>query len=466
MTTSNISHSRRHFIKTASALSAMGAGTPFALNLAAIGAASAQTVPADYRALVCLFMFGGNDHTNTVIPYDAASYNEYSTARQGITIGRDALLNTTLGAVPSQGGREFALHPALPALRDLYTQKKLAVLANVGPLIVPTTKAQYQARSVPIPPKLFSHNDQQSVWQANQPLGEGARVGWGGRIGDLLASQNSTSVFTCISAAGNAVLLSGQNVLQYQVSNNGALSIAAVTGATLNGSATAPAAYRALLTRTDRSHLLEKELGRVTMRSIDANATLTTGLANSPAFTNPVVPANNGLANQLQVVARLIRARTELGTKRQVFFVSLGGFDHHDFLLDQQNLRFQTINAAVSTFWQWIAGIGLEQNVTMFTASDFGRTLTSNGDGSDHGWGSHHFVMGGAVKGGTIYGNFPAVTFGTSQDVGQGNLLPTTSVDQYAATLARWMGVSDTNLVQVLPNVGNFGTTPYLGMLG
>ena len=453
--------SRREFVKRASALSFAGAGAPFALNLAAIGAAAAQGAP-DYRAIVCLFLFGGNDHTNTIMPYDPAEHAAYVSARDSIAFARDALTATATAPVAAQGGRPFAFHPALTSFKSLYDLGRLAVVANVGPLIVPTTKAQYQARSVPLPPKLFSHNDQQSVWQANTPVGEGARLGWGGRIGDLLAAQNGQTLFTCISASGNAVFLSGQEVIQYQVGANGSTPFNALSG-NLYGSGTAGSAYRQVITRTS-PHLFESQLGQVVSRSINANATLSAALPPASQFNVPV-PPNNNLASQLSVVARMIFARGALAANRQVFFVSAGGFDNHDFLIDEHNLRLQTVNAAVNAFYQWLQQMQVENNVTLFTASDFGRTLTSNGDGSDHGWGAHHFVIGGAVQGGTIYGEFPQVTFSTAEDVGQGNLLPTTSVDQYAGTLARWFGVDPARMGDVLPNIGNFGVDPYLGFL-
>ncbi len=452
--------SRREFIKRASALSIAGGAAPFALNLATIGAASAQAV-GGYRAIVCLFFFGGNDHTNTIIPYDPAEHAAYLNARTSIGHARDALTPTSIAPVASQGGRPFAFHPALTTFKTLYDAGKVAVVANVGPLIVPTTKTQYRNGSVPLPPKLFSHNDQQSGWQATTPIGEGARLGWGGRMGDLLASQNGLTVFTCISAAGNAVFLSGQDVIQYQVSSNGAVSIAAITGS-LFGSSTAASAYQRVITRTS-PHLFEDELGKITSRSISANNLLASALLTAPAFTTPT-PANNGLASQLNIVARMISARSALTANRQVFFVSLGGFDNHDELLSEHNLRMQTVNSAVSAFYSWLQQIQMENSVTLFTASDFGRTLTSNGDGSDHGWGSHHFAVGGAVQGG-VYGTFPQVQFNTNDDIGQGNLLPTTSVDQYAATFARWLGVADARLPDVLPNVVNFGASRYLDFL-
>lgn len=453
--------SRREFVKRASALTFAGAGAPFALNLAAIGAAAAQGAP-EYRAIVCLFFFGGNDHTNTIIPYDPAEHTQYVNARTSIAFARDALTPTATAPVASQGGRPFAFHPALTSFKSLYDLGKLAVVANVGPLIVPTTRTQYRNGSVPLPPKLFSHNDQQSVWQANTPVGEGARLGWGGRVGDLLAAQNGLTLFTCISASGNAVFLSGQEVLQYQVGSSGSTAFNALSG-NLYSSPTAGVAYRRVITRTS-GHLFENQLGQVVSRSITANALLSANLPPASSFTVPI-PANNNLASQLSVVARMISARGGLGTNRQVFFVSAGGFDNHDFLINDHNLRMQTVNAAVNAFYQWLQQMQMENNVTLFTASDFGRTLTSNGDGSDHGWGAHHFVVGGAVQGGNIYGTFPQVAFNTNEDIGQGNLLPTTSVDQYAATLARWFGVADSRMPEVLPNIVNFGTSRYLGFL-
>jgi uncharacterized protein (DUF1501 family) len=446
--------SRRQFLKTCSLMSFAGAASPFALNLAAISAASAQTLPG-YKALVCLFFYGGNDHTNTFIPYDTTSYGQYNASRSSIAIPRDAALTANAtGPVASQGGREFAFHPAMTAFKTHWDAGRLAVVANVGPLVVPTTKAQYQNRSVPLPPKLFSHNDQQAVWQAYRPIGEGANIGWGGRIGDLLASQNSNALFTCISAGGNSVFLSGSNVLQYQVGSSGPSAISSISG-TIYGSqgATASTAYRSLITGTS-PNLFENELGVVTNRSITANQQLSGALP--PASTLPGIPANNSLASQLNVVARIIAARTTLGSSRQVFLVSIGGFDNHDFLLTQHTQQLALVNAAVGAFYSWLVQLGVENDVTLFTASDFGRTLTSNGDGSDHGWGSHHFVLGGSVVGREVYGAFSPTVFGSSVDIGQGNLLPGFAVDQYAATFARWLGVSDTDMPLVLPNIVNF----------
>jgi uncharacterized protein (DUF1501 family) len=251
-------------------------------------------------------------------------------------------------------------------------------------------------------------------------------------------------------------------VLQYQVGTGGSVAISGLTGP-LFGSATAGQVLRQLIA-APRPTLFEDEYNRVTARSIDANAALASALAASAAVT-AVFPTGNTLADQLKMVARAIAARRALGARRQVFFVSLGGFDTHDFQLRDQPTLHSTLAAAVSAFYQATVELGVAEQVTTFTASDFGRTLTSNGDGSDHGWGSHHFVIGGAVKGGGIYGQFPTIALGTAEDVGSGRLLPSTSVDQYAATLGRWFGVSATDLSLVVPNIGNFSTTS-LGFLG
>ena len=452
----NLNQSRREFLRAAGRLSIAGTAAPFALNLATIGAAAAQTAN-DYRALVCVFLYGANDHNNTVIPFDTASYVSYSAARATIARPMSALLPLTpsAGLTGSNAGRQFALPTELGALRTIWDAGKLAIVANVGPLIVPTTKIQYNNLSVPLPPKLFSHNDQQSVWQASAP--EGARNGWGGRIGDLMASQNTNSVFTCNSVSGSAVFLAGQSTVAYQVSASGSIPIGGITG-NLFGSTTASANFRSVIT-TGGADLFTQDLAATTQRSIDANVTLSAALATAPDLPLPANLATSSLAAQLRLVARMIAQRNILGAKRQVFFVSIGGFDTHDNQLTTQPSLHAQVAGALSYFYDATVGLGISDRVTTFTGSDFGRTLTSNGDGSDHGWGSHHFVMGGAVKGQQYYGTFPTMGLSNNDEVGSGRLLPTTSVDQYAATLARWFGVSDTDMRLVLPNIGNFGSS-------
>ena len=462
--------SRRAFLRRSGQLALSGAALPFALNLAALGEAAAFDA-SDYKALVCVFMYGGNDYANTVVTYDDASYNAYSAVRGGgvgqvaggIALAKSDLQATLLNpAMPLPEGRQYALHPAMGGLAGLFNNGNAAVQLNVGPLVKPLTRNQYISANrvlYPLPPKLFSHNDQQSVWQSSSP--EGSTRGWGGTIGDLALSSNRTSLFTCINTGGNAVFLSGGDALSYQVSSNGAVPINAVKN-NVFGSAAVKNALTAMI-QQPRSHVLENEYTKVTARAIGAETQITSALAGV-TLTTPF-PTGNPLADQLKTVARLIGARAALGTRRQVFLVSLGGFDLHDNLIAQQSTLLGRISSAMTAFYNATVELGVQRNVTAFTASDFGRTLTSNGDGSDHGWGSHHFVMGGAVMGGAFYGTAPPVSVGNSttlaQDqwhVGQGRLLPSTSVDQYAATLAQWFGVAGPELNGILPNLRHFGS--------
>jgi len=462
-------HNRRAFLRRSGQLALAGSALPFALNLAAVGEAAAFNA-TDYKALVCVFLFGGNDYANTVVTYDDASYARYASIRGAIAIGRDALTPTVLRpTVALPGSRQYALHPAMTSMAGLFNSGKAAVQLNVGPLVVPLTRAQYNGsdrRNFPVPPKLFSHNDQQSVWQSSSP--EGSTVGWGGNIGDLALSSNGNSLFTCISVSGNAVFLSGDQALQYQVSNNGAVGINAVKS-NVYGSAAVRAAMTQLI-QQPRTQVLENEYNKVAIRAVSSETQIQTALAAAAPTT--VFPANNPLADQMRLVARLIGGRNTLGARRQVFFVSLGGFDLHDNLIAQQPALMTRVSEAMTAFYNTTVELGVADKVTAFTASDFGRTLASNGDGSDHGWGSHHLVVGGAVRGAAFYGSAPPVSntnTAAAEDqwhVGQGRLLPSTSVDQYAATLARWFGVADSEMAGILPNLRNFGGAGYPVDLG
>ncbi|MBS0467557.1 MAG: DUF1501 domain-containing protein [Proteobacteria bacterium] len=442
--------SRRAFLKRASALSVMGSAAPWALSLSAMAEASAATA-SDYKALVCVFLYGGNDYANTVVPYDQASFDAQYALRGNLRIDRAALTATLLNptaALPD--GRQYALAPGLAPLVPLFNAGQMAVLLNVGTLVQPTTLAQYQARSVPLPPKLFSHNDQQSYWQSSSP--EGATSGWGGRLGDLFASGNGNATFTSMGVSGNAVYLAGKSAVQYQVTPGGAVAVNGVR-APLFGSAAASSALQALMTGA-RGQQLENEYVRVCQRSLDANAQLSGAVGGINLATS--FPGGNSLADQLKMVAKLIAARGALGAKRQVFFVSIGGFDTHDSLLKVHPGLMANVGNAMAAFYQTTVELGVASQVTTFTASDFGRTLVSNSDGSDHGWGSMHFALGGAVKGAAYYGKAPVIANGGPDDVGQGRLLPGLSVDQYAATMASWLGVSGSDLGMVLPNLGNY----------
>jgi uncharacterized protein (DUF1501 family) len=450
--------SRRAFLKRASALSVAGVAAPWAINLAALAEASAAGA-TDYKALVCVFLYGGNDYANTVVPYDSSSHAAYTLARPSFAHTREALAATALtpaaAPVDSAGvAHQYALAPNLAPLLPLFNAGKLGVLLNVGTLVQPTTKLQYTNKSVKLPPKLFSHNDQQSVWQSSSP--EGATSGWGGRMGDLFQASNQHATFTCVNVSGNAVYLSGKTAVQYQVSTNGSVPLSGLKNP-LFGSAAASAALRTLITQ-QRTHMLENEYNIVSKRSIEANDILTGALAATPPLAT-VFPTANSLADQLKLVARMIAAAPALGTKRQVFFVSLGGFDTHDGMLTDHPVLMTKLGEAMAAFYAATAELNVAEQVTTFTASDFGRTLTGNANGSDHGWGSMHFVMGGAVSGGKLYGTAPVVANGGPDDVGQGRLLPTTSVEQIAATVGGWLGVSDTDLLTLLPNLSNYNST-------
>jgi uncharacterized protein (DUF1501 family) len=485
-------HSRRAFLRRSAQLAFTGAALPTALNLAAMGEAAAFNA-TDYKALVCVFMYGGNDYANTVVNYDDASYNEYNRIRGGVTatqgaggiaLAKSALL--PLGGTLLNASRQYGFHPKMTGLKTLYDSGQAAVQLNVGPLVVPMNRDQYFAtnrNTYPLPPKLFSHNDQQSLWQSSSP--EGSTVGWGGNIGDLALSGNSGSsaLFTCISVTGNAVFLAGDSALSYQVSTGGAVKIKSASDQYTYGSKFIKDAMLNVAQQA-RGHVLENEYNIVTKRAIGAEVAITAGLSAGDAAdpkdsagkpTNPkfveftqTMLDKNPLASQLKMVARLIAARNSLGPKRQVFFVSMGGFDNHDGLLVEHDKNLARVSEAMSAFYATTKALGIDASVTSFTASDFGRTFSSNGDGSDHGWGSHHMIVGGAVKGGKIYGYAPPVGVGNTTNpedawhVGQGRLLPTTSVDQYAATLAQWFGVQDDELNGILPNLRNFTgqTTP------
>ena len=447
--------SRRAFLKRAAAFGLVGAASPFVMNLAAIGEAAAATA-SDYKALVCIFLFGGNDYANTIVPYDQPSYDLYSSLRGTIAIPRDMLASTILfPAAALAGGRQYALPPELAPVVPVFDAGDLAVVLNVGTLIQPTSKTNYTTRSVPLPPKLFSHNDQQSFWQACNP--EGATSGWGGRIGDLMQSGNGSASLTCINAAGNAVFMSGQSAVQYGVTTTGPVPLLN-NASSLFGSATGLNTLRAMMT-SPRTHLFEDEHARVTRRSLDLQAQVSAALAAGPAINN--FPAGNSLADQLRIVARLISVSQELGAKRQVFFVSLGGFDTHDAILTTHPTLMARLGAAMRAFYDATVTLGVADRVTAFTASDFGRTLTSNANGSDHGWGSMHLVMGGAVNGRAFYGTPPVLANNGPDDVGQGRLLPALGVDQYGSTLANWFGVSAGQMPTVLPNINNYNPSTW-----
>ena len=442
----------------------------FAAGLAGIGALSAHSAASaassDYKALVCLFMTGGNDSHNWLVPADAGSYAEYRRSRGDLALPLQNM--SALTQAPRQAtGRQFAMPAELSPLRELYESGQLALVANVGPLERPTTRADFEAGRR-LPPRLFSHNDQSSNWQSMGP--EGARSGWGGRLGDALVSANPHPIFTTVSASGNAVFLTGGSVTAYQAgAAGGPVGMGGLRENSTLGSSQVSEALRQTLFAAGGTPF-QADLARVSRRSVDAYALMASTLSTLQIAALPdqarslpnggaLQLSNLPLAQQLRAVAQMIAAGRQLGMRRQVFMVSMGGFDTHGFQMRDQPVLMAAVAQSTAWFLSAVRDQGLADAVTLFSASDFGRTLTSNGDGSDHGWGSHQFVAGGAVRGRDIYGRFPVTALGSADDIGSGRLLPSTSVTEYAATLATWMGVAPSDLAAVLPGIGNFSSS-------
>jgi len=436
-------------------------------NLRSIRAATANSIGAaaasDFKALVCLFLYGGNDANNLIIPSDTSDYNAYAAARQGLAIPQSSLLPITPASYAD--GRTFGLHPSLldapagpstlPGLQNLFAQGKLALLSNVGTLVAPVTRAQYLSDTAALPPQLFSHNDQSVQWQTSVP-DQPPRSGWGGRMADLLISMNGTAqISMSISLAGTNTFQVGNTVFEYQMSPYGVTSLTGYSGNTKT-------ALDSLIS-LPHQNLFEDEFAKITRRSLDNAALLSTALAGVNLTT--FFPTGNYLADQLKMIAKMIAARNTLGMSRQIFFCSVGGYDTHgDQLTAHANLLTE-LNNALASFYQATVDLGVADKVTTFTASDFGRTFpVNNGAGSDHGWGNHQIILGGAVKGRDIYGRVPALVVNGPDDTDEGRWIPTTSVDEYSATLAKWFGVTPTDMATVFPNLSRF-STPDLGFM-
>ena len=464
---------RRNFLLNGCA--GLGVASGFASNLASMNAFAQDAGDNDYKALVCVFLFGAMDCHDTVIPYDQTSYSDYEVIREILLARldgsadfasrrRDALLELA-GAGGNLGGRSFAFPEELRPLHELYQQGDLAVVGNVGPLIEPVTRTTFRDDTARLPPKLFSHNDQQSIWMASQP--EGASTGWGGRFSDLIQSsfENSQSAFTSVSAAGASVFLVGDNVNPFQVSSSGALSVDNLDSNWVKGSQSFSATYEDILRNTGgtTSNLFGADVVDVMRASLDTNELLEAEFAN-PGDPMTAFPPDSSLAGQLNVVARMIARNETFGMKRQIFFVATGGFDTHSNQAEVLPALQADVASSIRAFHDSMIELGLQDKVTTFTASDFGRTLGLNNSGSDHGWGSHHLVVGGAVNGGRILGNIPPPAFEHQQDAGRGRLIPELSVDQYAAALGRWYGLSESQLQDVLPGLANFDSTALDGL--
>lgn len=441
---------RRHFLQSCCAAVGTTGLLSALAQLRAIGAVAADaTAGSDYKALVCLFLNGGNDANNVIIPTSAADYAAYAQNRGVLAIPSNSLL--PIGLKNYSDGRTYGLHPNLPEVQSLYNQGNLAFVTNVGTLLRPTTLADFQA-GIALPPQLFSHSDQQVQWQSSVP-DQPFLTGWGGRLADAVEAMNSNnSVSMSISVAGTNSFQVGRTVSQLAVSPSGATVL---SGYQSGGNYKVRYNAMKALAAQSQPDLLTTAFGGAFSGSVAASEQLKSVLGTG--YTFQTVFPSTAIGQQLQTVAQLIAAAPQLGLTRQIFFTQLYGWDMHGSQLSAHGPLLAELSAGLQAFYNSTVELGLANQVTTFTASDFGRTYTTNGLGTDHGWGNHQLVMGGAVKGGDLYGQMPSLKLGGPDDVGRGRWIPNVSVDQYSGPIAQWFGVSPTNLPIVLPNLGRFG---------
>lgn len=454
--------SRRTFLHQANC-AAVGSASLFSslltLRLTA-GAASAESF-SGYKALVCLFLSGGNDSFNMLVPRQQAAYDEYAAVRSTLALPQNELLPIT---TTGQAYSEFGIHPNLPFLKTLYDQNNAAFVANVGTLVEPTTLAQFSAGSVQTPVGLFSHSDEVVHWQTLVPQVRGAGPkGWAGRVADCMTQANASGTLSMnLSLSDTNTLQTGNGSVPYITDPSG---IVKLTGYDSN-----PAfglAVDSVLGNNYRN-LYQTTLANSTRRATDTAVAFEEAL-NPITLTESITFPTTQTGSRLKTVAKILAARGTLGMDRQIFFINRGGWDHHNAVLAPQEGLFNELNHAIEAFWTELGHLGLQDDVVLFTASDFGRTLTSNGSGSDHAWGGNQFVLGNAVRGGRLYGAYPALGANNQLDLGRGRLLPTTPVDSYCTELASWYGVPPAELSTVFPNASNFfdpTNTPHpLGLL-
>ncbi len=451
--------SRRAFLRNLAALSSAGLASRLDL-LNVVASANAQQA-GDYKALVCVFMFGGNDGNNTLIPIDSAGYAQYAAARpvaSGINLSQSSLLPIQ----PLNTG-PFGLHPALTDLQTLFDKGKMAVLANVGTLVQPITKTQYAAGMRPL--SLYSHSDQQAQWQSS--ISDAAvGTGWGGRVADKVAALNAASGFPVVTSLDGTVLFTtGASTSPLAIPVSGSFAPAGYTASTANNARLA--AVQQLLAQKS-NNILVNGANAIGAQALQLSTTVNPILANANStIASLFAPLKTGTANQLFQVAKMIEARAATGARRQIFFVQLGSFDTHGDQINRQQNLFAELSPALKAFYDATAALGVGSQVTTFTLSDFGRTLQpASGGGTDHAWGNHHFIIGDAVHGGALYGQYPQLVLGGPSDAeSEGRWLPTTAVDQYGATLAKWFGVASADMNAVFPNLSRF-STPDLGFVG
>jgi len=441
---------RRNFVKNLLGSSVGISSASAALSsMSLMNSALAQTSNRfdDYKALVCIFLHGGNDSFNMLVPSDNIDYQSYQNVRQNLAIAQSDLISISPSSATPYN---LAMPNFMAPMQQLFNQGNLAFLANTGPLLQPVTKSQAQQNINLLPPQLFSHNDQQKHWQTSWPE-QTALTGWAGRMADLIMdTQNPLSMN--LSVNGTNILQTGFNSLPYSLDASGVETFSALNP-NEDWNSDRVNAFRALMSAD--KHLLGQAHSAIYNRA-QSNIDIVANAINTADESTITYPANH-LGNQLKMVATLASSQQLLAQSRQVFFVSMGGFDTHDNQNTDQPMLLQNLSNALFAFNADLQARGLSNNVTSFTMSDFGRTLTSNGDGTDHGWGGHQIMMGGAVKGGDIYGSMPAdFTLNSADDFGDGRIIPTTSVDQYAATLAKWFGLSVNEINTIFPNLSRF----------
>ena len=459
-------YNRRDMIRRLGALG-LASGGGLGSALASMPVMAADT--SGYKALVCIFLRGGMDGWDTLIPYDAPSRASYETLRGDLLqsyraagISRDAsdLIELTPSNAFMFGGRSFGFPRELEPLASLFQSGMAAIVSNVGPLIEPTDRDRFMSGAARLPARLFSHNDQQSTWESSAP--EGSQVGWGGLFGDFVRTGNTNPTFTTISTAGNSVFLNGPVNTPYTLSDSQIPIIRALNNGGRIGVRTDRARelldehFRGIGNR--RNNIYERDF-RTTSQSAIQAADQFRAVAGPQGVTLQTQFPPSRLGIQLSTIAEVISIRNGLGTQRQVFFCDTGGFDTHSGQTTTLPGLQSDIAGSISAFFDAMAEIGITNEVTLFTASDFGRTLTANGDGTDHGWGGEQFVVGGAVNGGAIYGTPALAELETNEDSGRGRLIPTTSVEQYGASLGAWFGLSPSELNSVFPQLSEFSTT-------
>jgi uncharacterized protein (DUF1501 family) len=446
--------SRRTFLRN-SGCAALASTTMLSslVNMKAIAAATLDKKEefGDYKALVCILLAGGADSHNMLIPRGANEYNEYLTTRSNLAIPQSQILPLNHSPI---NGKLFGVHPEMPQTRSLFNSGKLAWLSNVGTLIEPITKAQYEANSALTPLGLFSHSDQIKHWQTGRP-GERASHGWAGRMADLIQSQNANQNLSMnVSLSGNNFFQSGENANEFSIKSSGQFGLDGY--ATQNNYHTVRNdAINDILER-DYTDIYKKTYINTLKKSVAGSLEMEEALASVGEFNTQF--SNTTLSDQLKMIAKVIGAREELGFGRQTFFINVGGWDHHDEILESQQEQLPILDSALSEFMSVLEELGVENDVTTFTISDFGRTLTSNGDGSDHAWGGNAMVMGGAVNGGQIFGETPSLELGSDLMLPRGVLIPTTSASEYFAELAAWFGVAQSDLFDIFPDLQNFYT--------